>query len=418
MFTGIIKFFNNLDKFPFYTISLLPYSFGDSLEQLKLGHEIAKKKKKILIFITVTIAQKLLKYKIASKFLITKISLNKKNLSYYFFRNLFIFFLNVDFFFKRFFFLFFKTHCDKYDFPYLGLEDLYENNDVVKFNEEDKIINYKLDLFLSKTYDLKSQKLLDKIGIKNTSKIVCIHTRDGKYHNDFLKRKFRNPDIKNYYQSINYLLNKGYSVIRFTLLAEKKYQIEHENFFDLPFLLNPKEIEFLQFYIVKNCSFFIANDSGPQYLPWLYGKPTLFTNIYRIFYINSPNQNCRYLTREFYDTEVNKILSLNEFLNLPYKYHQLNYKDDRIKFIENSSVDLFNSIIEFEKDFVNNSWGLSNLQNRYNEQLKMRFKKIVNYEGTNQDENFQKQKNKKLLLKSFLSNNGSATNAWLKKSFF
>jgi hypothetical protein len=46
MFTGIIKFFNNLDKFPFYTISLLPYSFGDSLEQLKLGHEIAKKKKK------------------------------------------------------------------------------------------------------------------------------------------------------------------------------------------------------------------------------------------------------------------------------------------------------------------------------------------------------------------------------------
>ena len=40
----IIKFFNNLKQFPYLVITLLPYSFGNTLEDIRLGQIVAKKK--------------------------------------------------------------------------------------------------------------------------------------------------------------------------------------------------------------------------------------------------------------------------------------------------------------------------------------------------------------------------------------
>ena len=83
------------------------------------------------------------------------------------------------------------------------------------------------------------------------------------------------------------------------LVAEKKMQIFREKFFDLPYLISSSEIEFLQFYLVENCKFFIGSESGPQLLPWLRYKPTLYTNVSEFFYLTSPNINCRYTFKKF-----------------------------------------------------------------------------------------------------------------------
>ena len=40
----VIKFFNSLNFFPYLVITLVPYSFGNTLEDIKLGKEIAEKK--------------------------------------------------------------------------------------------------------------------------------------------------------------------------------------------------------------------------------------------------------------------------------------------------------------------------------------------------------------------------------------
>ena len=40
----IIRFFNNLNFFPYLLITLLPYSFGNILEDIRLGKVIAEKK--------------------------------------------------------------------------------------------------------------------------------------------------------------------------------------------------------------------------------------------------------------------------------------------------------------------------------------------------------------------------------------
>ena len=56
----IIKFFNNLNFFPYFVIIVVPYSFGNILEAIKQGKENAEKKNKKLIFITQTILTNLL----------------------------------------------------------------------------------------------------------------------------------------------------------------------------------------------------------------------------------------------------------------------------------------------------------------------------------------------------------------------
>ena len=104
----IIKFFNSLNFFPYLVIAVLPYSFGNILETIKLGKENAEKKNKKLIFITPTILPNLLEYTLASKFLFKNVTVTKKNFNYVLVKGFFNFILNIDFLFSRLYFLFYK----------------------------------------------------------------------------------------------------------------------------------------------------------------------------------------------------------------------------------------------------------------------------------------------------------------------
>ena len=407
MLTKIISYLNNYDRFPFYTISILPYSFGDSLEQIMHGYETAKKKNKSLLFITVSIFPKFLKYKIASKFLLKNVYIENKNFTSELTKIIFSFFLNFDFFFQRTYHLYLKIKKTKnYHFPCIGLEDLYLKN---KFENIEKFKSYELNFIISNEYEKRSKKILEKIGYKNSSKIVCMHIRDSAFHNDLGRRDFRNPKIENYYKSINYLLDKGYSIFRLGLIANKRFEINNNNFFDLPFLVKPEDIEFLQFYLVKRCEFFIASESGPQYLPWFYKKPTLYTNIFRFFYLTSPNLNCRYTMRKFFNKKENRFFNLEEYINLPYRFHDVKFKDDTFDYIENTSKELLESITEFEKLYFKNEWELSDNQISFNNFLKNRLKEMLDKNQNDPDEYLEKNNNKNLIVKNFLSNQGSAT---------
>jgi putative glycosyltransferase (TIGR04372 family) len=418
--TFIIKFFNNLKQFPYLVITVLPYSFGNTLEDIRLGQMVAKKKNKKLIFITPTIFPKFLKYKINSKFLIKNLTVTKISIVYILVKFVFTFILNLDFLFSRIYFLYYKKkikNITDYDFPYIGLENLYTNKEV-SFESIEKYDNFKLSFLIPKKFYTKSQNILKKINYNNNSKIVCIHVRDSSFHNDKNRRSYRNPTIENYYDSINYLLDKGYSVFRLGLVAEKKIQIFNKNFFDLPFLITPDEIEFLQFYLVENCQFFIAHESGPQYLPWFQNKPTLYTNVFKFFYLTSPNINCRYTFRKIFDKKKNKLLNLREYLRLPYAYHDVNKYNDNFLFIENTKEELLNSLKEFEEHYINKNWKLSNLQIEFNDFIKKRLKEMFINKEKDQKNNLSNQNYKILIVKNIISNLGSATQDMIKKNFY
>lgn len=415
----VIKFFNSLNFFPYLVITLVPYSFGNTLEDIRLGKEIAEKKNKKLIFITPTILPNLLKYKLASKFILENVTVSKKNFNYILVKNFFNFILNIGFLISRLYHLYYEKKFKNksiFNFPALGLENIY-NYKKVDFDNIKKYKDFNLDFLIPNKFYKKSEDILAKLNVDRDAKIVCIHVRDSAFHNDQKRRTFRNLNIENYYETINYLLDKGYNVFRLGLIAEKKMQIFREKFFDLPYLISSSEIEFLQFYLVDKCKFFIASESGPQYLPWFKYKPTLYTNILKFFYLTSPNINCRYTFRKIFDKKNNKYLHLKEYLNLPYKYHDANRHDDNFLYIENTSKELLESVIEFEKNLLNDKWELTNSQIAFNDYLKNRLKDMYTNIDQNKYNYLAKQNYKIFIVKNTISNLGSATNAMINENF-
>ena len=194
-------------------------------------------------------------------------------------------------------------------------------------------------------------------------------------------------------------------------------QLFREKFFDLPSLSAPSEIEFLQFYLVEKCKFFIGSESGPQLLPWLRYKPTLFTNISEFFYLTSPNINCRYTFKKIFDKKNKKNLNIKDYLNLPFKYHDVNRHDDSFSFIENTSKELLDSVIEFESNLLKDKWELTNSQIEFNEYLKNRLKDMYINRDQNKYNDLAEQNYKILIVKNTISNLGSATNAMINKNF-
>ena len=421
----IIKFFNNLNFFPYLVITLLPYSFGNILEDIRLGKEIAEKKNKKLIFITPTILPNLLEYKIASKFLLGNVTVTKKNFNYTLVKEFFNFILNTDFLFSRLIFLFYKKKFRNksiFNFPTVGLENIINYNKV-DFENIEKHKDFNLDFLIPNKFYKKSEDILTRLNVDKDAKIVCIHVRDSAFHSDKKGKNYRNlnleknANIENYYETINYLLDKGYHVFRLGLIAEKKMQIIREKFFDLPYLISPSEIEFLQFYLVEKCKFFIGSESGPQLLPWLKYKPTLYTNVSEFFYLTSPNINCRYTFKKIFDKKNNKYLHIKDYLNLPFKYHDVNRHDDNFSFIENTSKELLDSVIEFEINHLNDKWELTNSQIEFNNYLKNRLKEMYTNRDQNKYNDLVEQNYKILITKNTISNHGSATNVMINENF-
>ena len=372
-----------------------------------------------MVFITPTILPNLLKYKLASKFFLENVTVTKKNFNYILVKEFFNFILNIDFLFSRLYYLYYKKKFRNksiFDFPALGLENFY-NYDKVDFDNIKKFKDFNLDFLIPNKFYKKSEDILTKLNVDRDAKIVCIHVRDSAFHNDKKRRTYRNSNIENYYETINYLLDKGYYVFRLGLIAEKKMQIFREKFFDLPYLISSFEIEFLQFYLVEKCKFFIASESGPQYLPWFKYKPTLYTNVFKFFSLTSPNINCRYTLRKIFDKKNNKYLHLKEYLNLPYKYHDINRYDDNFSFIENTSKELLESVIEFEINHLNDKWELTNSQIEFNNYLKNRLKDMYTNRDQNKYNDLVEQKYKILITKNIISNLGSATNVMINENF-
>ena len=421
----IIKFFNSLNFFPYFVIASLPYSFGNILEDIRLGKEIAEKKNKKLIFITPTILPDLLEYKIASKFLLENVTITKKNFNYIFLKKFFNFILNVNFLFSRLYFLFYKKKFKQkstFNFPTLGMESIINFNKV-DFENIDKHKDFNLDFLIPKKFYKKSENILTNLNVDKEAKIVCIHVRDSAFHSNNKRKNYRNlnleknANIENYYDTINYLLDNDYYVFRLGLVAEKKMQIQRDKFFDLPYLISSSEIEFLQFYLVEKCKFFIASESGPQFLPWFKNKPTLFTNISEFFYLTSPNLNCRYTFKKIFNKKNNKYINIKDYLNLPFKYHDVNRHSDDFLFIENTGKELLDSVIEFEKNYLDEKWELTNSQIEFNNFLKNRLKDMYTNRDQNRYNDLIDQNYKILITKNTISNLGSATNTMINENF-
>ena len=132
---------------------------------------------------------------------------------------------------------------------------------------------------------LGHQWLNKKFGKENL-KFVCLLIRDDAYlknHRNHLstdaeiyKHSYRDTEISTYTDAINCIIKKDIAVIRMGQIANKKMNISHPLFLDYPF--DRSANDFLDIWLMANCSLTISSSSGLDIVSEIYKVPTIFIN--------------------------------------------------------------------------------------------------------------------------------------------
>jgi len=385
MFYKLVEFLNNKKNFPYYFISPLIYSYGNSAEQIYLisGEKFLKNRK--IIILNYGYLTKILKYKISNKNLLSDLEINgqsqKKNKIILQILGFAIFF---EFFIKRFFVLyffdFFKIKINELKrFPYLGLEKLYSFNDNLNFKNVEKIVLAQSKIILDQDAKKKCQAMLKDYNL-DSKKIVTLHVRDSKYKDDYSKRNYRNSDINNYIKLIKFLISKDYIVFRLGTSPCSKINFEDPNFIDYPEL--DLQSSLLDLYLVEQSEFFIGTGSGPRAVAEMFSIPILITN--SDDFSDMPLKNMdRVLFKKFFLKENNNPLSIMELLNSEYNLYDPELYLNNFNLVENTSEELLSAGKEFLLNLSNKKFELNEQQEEFNKILK----KKIQYFYTESDNN-------------------------------
>ena len=204
-----------------------------------------------------------------------------------------------------------------------------------------------------------------------------MHVRDGNYRNDQKTRPWRNNDINNYYKSVDYLISRGFSVIKIGDKDSNKLDYKNKFYFD--YSSSELKSEDMDLYIIKNCQFLMANASGPEYLAFLFSKPILITNAYVIPSLFRSTDRVFFKKILFKGNEM----SIIDYLSLPFEIYFREYNHKEISFIENSQHEILEATKEFSKLYFSNfNVKPTSIQKKFNNLIYKRSSLFFSHEAT------------------------------------
>lgn len=224
--------------------------------------------------------------------------------------------------------------------------------------------NIKLQIPLTSKENAKGREILRKAKIDH-KKIICIGVRDSSYlkriyvnakpiffglkkDKDYSYHDHRNDDINKYVPGINYLLSKGYTVLRMGSVTNNKLKINHKNFLDYSY--SELKSDFMDVYLSSICKMFISNNTGMDALAIIFRRPVLHVGSIPAGGISTFSNKFYNTMSNYYSLKYKKILSLSEIFKskIQYSWHKQDFDKKKIKVLHPSK----NEIYEYFKEIV------------------------------------------------------------------
>ena len=114
-----------------------------------------------------------------------------------------------------------------------------------------------------------------KHGIDLRRPLIVMHVRDKGYHG-IARQSFRDSSVETYHAAVDYLLSRGYQVIRIGDMAMPKLGATAPDYFELPFLDGYQHE--LDPFLIARSRFMIGCQSGPCAFARALGVPILTVN--------------------------------------------------------------------------------------------------------------------------------------------
>jgi putative glycosyltransferase (TIGR04372 family) len=264
--------------------------------------------------------------------------------------------------------LIFKKNIIKVKFGCIGF-GLREINEIEIFPviEINQILKTKVNLNNKNENYLKNKKIAFCVRDLNYMKFKDISS-------------WAVADINTYKLSLIYLLNSGFEVNRIGDNSMKKFNLIHQNYFDLT--LSKKHFD-LAHREIKNSDFYFGTSASHGVMPDIYGNRKILTN--NIDFVQSGTsasyQNFASF-KKIYSIKKKKILSLEEiFFDKEIFFLNINYliKNKEIILINNTPEEILNTL----KTFLNYDLKKNYISKKMSEYEELRKKAIKHHKSKN-----------------------------------
>jgi len=196
----------------------------------------------------------------------------------------------------------------------------------------------------------RSNRLRSLFNIPLDAVIVTVHNREPGYLPDadsIHYHAYRDTHIDNYIPAIEYLLGKGYYVIRLGDKTMKPLPPISDRLIDSPF--HPMYSHFVELYFVSQSRFMLCAPSGPYSISWTFDVPTLLIN--RPMHTGCrPNDHDLMVPKKYYSHIVKRHLTYSEIITspLPDFYQTKNFEEFGVELHESTAEEILRAVQEMD----------------------------------------------------------------------
>ena len=257
----------------------------------------------------------------------------------------------------------FFNNCFIIDTPVNGsnLEKFFAKKSLYLIKKNNNRLNYVLqntipNISFTKEEEAYGFKLINKLGIPNDCKFVCIHNRDSAYLDtdnpnpgvDWSYHKFRDFSIKDFKLTIDKLIQRGYFVIRMGAIVK-----EHLNYSDKRYIDYSNSIyqsDFLDIFLSSKCKFFVSSDSGISAIPEVFKVPVVNVNITSLNHMHRWSHKRIFIFKKYYSLKEDRYLKFDEVLKLKIGARNNNeyLEEMKIEVHDNTDEEIMRASIEMD----------------------------------------------------------------------
>ena len=180
-------------------------------------------------------------------------------------------------------------------------------------------------------------------------KLVVLHVREGSTKatagiEDRSKDTVRNADIGTFIPAIDEIVARGYTVVR--IGDPSMRPLERAGVIDLA--THQRRTQALELWCLARCAFFIASDSGPYLLSWLFEVPCLSVNITNTLGVFPLRPADRYLVKRLRDVATGQLVPLVTMLREDFIYgiRRRIFKTGEVEYVDNTPEEILAGVRE------------------------------------------------------------------------
>ena len=157
--------------------------------------------------------------------------------------------------------------------------------------------------------DAEARAVMRSLGLVDVP-LVTLHVREGGSKRSEPRDAARDASIETCLPAVDELVQRGFTVVRIGDPAMSP--VKRPGLVDLA--THPSRSALVDFWCVKNSQFFMASDSGPYLLSWLFNVPCLALNITNVLGVFPLRHTDLYLIKRVQEAASGRPVPLSEML--------------------------------------------------------------------------------------------------------